>query len=146
MAITNETKYVTVRRLNRFKEKLDAEVSASLSDYAQKSELGGKEDKMAIVAVSSGTTALNAELNKYYRFDSNVGTLGITLPSVSGVTELKGIVFSFTTGSTPAVTFTSTGGVSIDYQTDYTINASIQYEINAIYNGSKWIIAYATIG
>ena len=206
MALTNETKYVTVRRLNRFKEKLDTEISDSLSDYAQKSELAtvatsgsyndltnkptiptvpdlskgtttgngnavtdisvsghtitltkdatfltshqdisGKEDVTAIQAVASGTT-LTAAFNTYYRFDYDVGTLGITLPSVSGVTGLKGIVFSFTTGSSPAVTFTSTGNVSIDYQTDYAIGASTQYEINAIYNGSKWIIAYATIG
>lgn len=108
-------------------------------------DISGNEDKMTVEAVASGTTTLNAELNKYYRFDYNVGTLGITLPSVSGVTELKSIVFSFTTGSTPAVTFTSTGGVSIDYQAYYSIIANTKYEINVLYNGSKWVISYAII-
>ena len=108
-------------------------------------DISGKEDVTAIQAVASGTT-LTAAFNTYYRFDYDVGTLGITLPSVSGVTRLKGIVFSFTTGSTPAVTFTSTGNVSIEYQAYYAISANTKYEINAIYNGSKWIIAYATIG
>lgn len=107
-------------------------------------DISGKEDVTAIQAVASGST-LSAALNKYYRFDYNVGTLAITLPSVSGVTGLKGIVFSFTTGSSPAVTFTSTGGVSIDYQAYYAIIANTKYEINVLYNGSKWIINYAII-
>jgi hypothetical protein len=31
MALTNETKYVTVRRLNRFKQKLDAKDPSALT-------------------------------------------------------------------------------------------------------------------
>lgn len=65
-------------------------------------DISGKEDKMAIIS-ASGTT-LNAEVGKYYRYDSTVNTLTITLPTITDNTKIQGLILNFTTGSTPAVT------------------------------------------
>lgn len=98
----------------------------------------------SVVSIASGTTVINAEINKYYNIAGEVGTLGITLPDMSSVTtKIKSVIFNFTTGSTPAVTFTS--GSPIDYFASYEIEADASYEIDALWNGSRWIIGAAEI-
>lgn len=87
MAITNETKYVTVRRLNRFKEKLDTEISDSLSDYAQKSEL-------ATVATSGSYNDLVDKPSNVSSFTNDAGylTQHQSLDNYYTKTEVNGIV------------------------------------------------------
>lgn len=100
-------------------------------------DISGKEDKMVVVAVDSGTT-LTAAVGNYYRFTYDVGTLDITLPTPTG-SNAQSVLFFMTTGASPAVTFTSTGNTI--YKNDgFVIDASTTYEINALWNGGAWVI------
>lgn len=117
---------------NEDKAKLD-----SLQNYDD----SACEKKMDIV-VSSGTE-LTAEVGKYYRFDSAVGTLAVTLPVPEVVTHLSNVILYLTTGTTPAVTITSDAPVV--YQEDFVIDAGVNYEINCLFNGTKWVIAQMSI-
>ena len=104
-------------------------------------ELQDKENKVEIV-VASGTT-LSAQVGKYYRFDTEVGTLAVTLPTPTDTTHLSNVILFLTTGSTPAITFTS---ANVLYQDGYEIEAETTYEINCLFNGSNWVIAAMKIG
>ena len=111
-------------------------------DAASVSEVNLKEDKVAITTTSSAS--LTAEVGKYYRYDSAVGTLAITLPVPSDTTYLSNIIFAFTTDTTTNVTFSSTA--TIKKQDGFEIEASSSYEVNAIYNGSYWALAAIKFG
>jgi len=109
-------------------------------------DVDAKENALVIETISSGTT-LTAAIGKYYKLTYNVGTLAVTLPTMAtNVTKPQGLILSFTTGSSPAVTISSAGSQTIEYFSDYEIKASKSYELNCMWNGSKWIIAYGTIG
>lgn len=114
-------------------------VSAFVNDagyLTSHQDISGKEDKIGITAGSG--TSLTASANTYYRFASAVGTLAVTLPVPSDTTHLSTVILCFTTGSSTAVTFTSSA--TIKYKDGYAIEASTMYEVNALYNGSEWII------
>ena len=101
--------------------------------------LQNKTDKVAIIS-SSGAT-LNAETGKYYRFDSAVGTLAITLNHTNDI-YIQQATFGFTTDSTASVTFSpSTISETIYYADGFEIEASKTYEVNALWNGASWMIA-----
>ena len=102
----------------------------------------GKKEEITSIIQSSGTT-LTAEVGKYYRFDVPVDTLAITLPTMTDTTTAKTIVFYLTAGSTPAVTFSSTHPVY--YSDGFEIAADSTYEVNALWNGTAWIVASVTI-
>ena len=102
-------------------------------------QVSGKEDKVAVVSASG--TALAAEVGKYYKFGSAVGTLAVALPSVSDATKVSSVVFGFTTGSSPAVTFTPPSGVPIFFSDGFSIESSSSYEVNALFNGTAWCLA-----
>ena len=106
--------------------------------------LAGYAHDTAIVAQSSSN--FTAEINKYYDFASAVGTMTVTLPSISNTGYTQGFIMHFTTGSSPALTFTSADSKAIEYYADYSIEASTTYEINCLFNGTKWTVAYAKIG
>jgi hypothetical protein len=117
------------------------ELAMALNGKANTSDLANKEDKADIVS-ASGTT-LTAEVGKYYTL-SNVGTLAITLPTIAaGTTKVQTVTFYIAAGSTPAVTFTSTH--SIYYSDGFEIAADSTYEVNALWNGTAWIVASVTI-
>lgn len=97
---------------------------------------------MEIVVVSG--TILNAEKNKYYRYDLEVNTLTVTLPNITDETSLQAVVLCFTTGSNPNVTFVSSNK-SIMYFENYKLEAGKAYELNCMYNGLKWIIGASQI-
>lgn len=97
------------------------------------------QKKLEIVA-ASGTT-LSASADKYYKFSADVDTLAVTL-NHSSSTYIQTIVFGFTAGTTPAVTFaTAVSGESIYYADGFSIEAGKTYEVNALWNGSNWMIA-----
>ena len=98
--------------------------------------------RMPIVSVPSGTTQLTVEPDKYYSIAGSVGTLAVTLPDLSGATKLQSVMLSFTAGSSPAVTFTAAGSAVISYFSGYAIEAGKNYELNLLFNGTKWIVAY----
>jgi hypothetical protein len=105
------------------------------------SALQDKENKIDIVAASG--TALTAQVGKYYRFDAEVGTLAVTLPTPTDTTHLSNVILFLTTGSTPAITITS---ANVLYQDGYEIEAETTYEINCLFNGANWVIATMKIG
>ena len=84
------------------------------------------------------TTALTASVGKYYNCAS-VGTLNITLPTPSG-NQVTTISFFIQSGANPAVTFTSQGN-SIYLSDGFLIEANSTYEVNALWNGTYWLIA-----
>ena len=113
-----------------------------VSSDAVYTALEGKEDVTPIVAQSSAISTLTAEVGKYYRFDVAVETLVITLPTMTGVTNVKTITFYMTGGTTPGVTWTSTHNV---YLADFIIESGKTYEVNAAWNGASWIVAAVNI-
>ena len=135
----------------------DAEAQAALAEFNIASEAdvrsivstydspGSSVATGNIVPVASGTTALSAEIGKYYRFGGSVGTLAITLPSVTGYNRIVGFMVQMTTGSDPAVTITATGNVPIKYYENFVVVANTSYELNFIYNGNTWVVAYGII-
>lgn len=110
--------------------------------FATKEELQAVQQRMPIVSVPSGTTQLTVETDKYYSIAGSVGTLSVTLPDLSGTTKLQSVMLSFTAGSSPNVTFTAAGSAAISYFSGYAIEAGKNYELNLLFNGTKWIVAY----
>lgn len=106
--------------------------------------LAGKQDKMSIVQVASSTT-LSAVVGNYYRLD-NVGTLAITLPTITGATQLQAIKFLLVCGSSALVTFVPQGSETILYQEDFVLEADTTYEVTALWNGSEWTLSRVIYG
>lgn len=105
----------------------------------------GESGGMSITGVTGNS--LSALANKYYKFSSAVNTLAITLPAMASATSIKGFCVNFTTGGTPNITFTSADNKTISYFDSYpdTWGLNSEYEINCMYNGTKWIIAAAVV-
>lgn len=97
-----------------------------------------------VISAQSGTT-LTAAMNTYYTYSSAVTSLAITLPSISSATAVSGFVVNLTTGSSISLTVTAAGGESIKMYSGLTIEASKEYELNFIWNGSEWIVAYGEV-
>ena len=115
------------------------ELATLLAGKASTQELAGKEDITPIEAVASGTTAITAQVNKYYEVAGEVGTLAITLPTPTDLTKVSMVVVHLTAGTTPNVVIGSEA--TIDYSAAYDISANKEYEINCLFNGDKWIVA-----
>lgn len=94
--------------------------------------------------IASGTTTLNAEIGKYYVFAGTVGTLAIALPIPADVTKVYNIGFYMTTGASANVTF-SNSGTTVKYYDGFVIDNSKTVEVNALWNGQNWVLAYANI-
>ena len=119
-------------------------VSAFTNDagyLTQHQDISGKEDRMGIAATTD--TSLAAVVGTYYRFTADVGTLTVTLPTVTDTTKVASIVFYLTTGASPAVTFTSTH--SVVYQEGFSLDAGKTYEIKCLFNGVAWVLMAAEI-
>lgn len=116
-------------------------VSAFNNDagYITASDVADKQDKMFIVQVASGITAINAAVNTYYEVAGEVGVLAITLPTPTDLTKVAMVVIHLLAGTTPNVVIGSTA--VIDYSAAYDISAGNEYEINCLFNGDKWIVA-----
>ena len=106
-------------------------------------QLDNKEDKTDIVVKSTAISTLTTEVGKYYRLDTPVETLAITLPTMTDNSIVKSVVLYLTGGTTPAVTFTSTHDVY--YADGFEIESGSTYEVNALWNGAAWIVASVTI-
>lgn len=102
------------------------------------------EHKPTVVAVDgSQVSTINAEIGTYY-VCSSVGTMAITLPTISDHTHVVSVLFNITTGATPAVTFTGGTGVAIAYSDGFALDASTEYEVNCLFNGTKWLVTATT--
>lgn len=115
-----------------------------ISDEKGNPEWGTGSDSQAVIESVSGET-LTALVNRYYRFDSPINTLAVTLPAIPTEENprIKSIVLSFTTGDSPQVTISA--DADIEYFSGYSIEADTTYELNLLFNGSKWIVAYGVV-
>ena len=106
-----------------------------------------EEATVEIVVVSAGEQQINAAPGCFYRCDGEVENLEINLESALDVlgedTTLKSIGFQFTTGSAPQVELTC--GKEIEYYSGFAIEPNTTYEINAMWNGKKWVVAYGIV-
>ena len=144
VGINTTAKCVTVVKIG-----VDCNVYAQHKDYVRinyqtmeevftvNGELSGKEDKVSVAAIS-GTT-LAAAVGTYY-VGASVGTLAVTLPTVSDATHVAAVVLNIATGSSPNITFAAATGVTISYSKGFALDASKEYEVNCLWQGTKWII------
>lgn len=118
-------------------------VSAFNNDagYITASDVAAKQDKMTIVQVASGTTAINAAVNTYYEVAGEVGALAITLPTPTDLTKVSMIVIHLTAGTNPNVVIGAVDNPQPDFAAAYDISANKEYEINCLFNGDKWVVA-----
>lgn len=115
-----------------------------MSVQSAKSKVKDKENIIPIVAVLPNTDDLSINVGTYYRFDEPINTLNIKLPIVrNDINKLESSILLFTTGDTPAVTITSNSNIS--YFSGYSIEPNTTYEINLMFNGAKWIVAYGVV-
>lgn len=118
-----------------------------MSTYAKVSQINTqlalKRDVIPIVSttVTSGGS-LNLSANTYYNITSSLTTATFVLPTISG-NYAESVILYFTTGNNPTITFSSS--LPVYYTDTYSIEAGTTYEVNAMCNGSAWIIASGTI-
>lgn len=99
---------------------------------------------LTIVPVDVGAPSLAAQVGNYYLFGGEVGTMAITLPILLSQTKVKGCVLSITTGASPNISITAAAGISwFDGWEGFA--ASTSYEINAIYNGQRWVLSHSVV-
>ena len=120
----------------------DGKIQASATTVlANTSEVGGKEDKMAIDSTAK-TASFTASVGNYYTVNiAASGSVTITLTTPTDNTHISNAVFLVTTSTSPALTFAAASGVDIYVSSSYSIEASKIYEINALWNGTNWSIA-----
>lgn len=102
-------------------------------------DLEGYEQKMTLETVDTETLA--AECGHYYRFDSAVNKLTVTLPDMEGVQEIADVMLCLETGSAPQVVIEALDETEIMYRPDYSIEGGRKYEVYMFYNGKNWIVA-----
>lgn len=107
----------------------------------QHQDISGKEDLTTIVPVTTEMSALTTDVGKYYRIDVPVETLAVTLPAMTDNTTVRTVVIYLTAGTTPAITITSADSKDVYYQDGFEIETGSTYEINALFNGSAWVVA-----
>ena len=108
------------------------------SGFVTSEDLAQKEDKMPLINVT-GTT-LDASSSNYYRIN-NVGTLTITLPTITGSTRLQAITFLLICGASARIKFLPQGSETIMYQEGFVIDINSTYEVTALWNGSEWTLS-----
>ena len=102
--------------------------------------------KVAIVSCTTSALPQTLSIDTLYNITNAVTTMTLNLPSVSNSTYASGMEVFFTTGSgTPSVTITPASGDTVAYFSGYQISASKSYELNIMWNGAKWVVAYAVI-
>ena len=99
--------------------------------------------KTSIVQESGST--LTAAMNTIYTYSLSVTTLDVTLPSISDTTIADSIIIFLTTGTSPSITFSSADSTTILYYDEYELKDDTMYEINALYQGSAWVIGACKI-
>lgn len=107
--------------------------------------LNRKADKMPVNAYNVIPVTFEPSENTYNRFDVAVDTLAVNLPAIADTSKVQGLVLSLTTGTNPNITFVTSDGSSVLYFDGYNIEANKTYEINCLFNGRNWIVAYGVI-
>jgi len=99
------------------------------------------QEKSNLIA-ASGTT-LEAEIDRYYRFDTAVTELNVVLPIIENPSWFDGFMIMLTTGTDPNINFISNKNVYA--QSGSTFESNTTYELNLVYNGNSWILATSKI-
>lgn len=136
--------------LNTRKLDASAYTPTDLSNYYTKSQTSGateistaldaKENALVIDSTAK-TSSFNAEVGKYYIVNvPNDGSVTVTLPTSNmSSTNVQSIVFLVTLGTgTASISFTP-----IAFRTEgfNDMTAGNTYEVNALWNGTNWIMA-----
>ena len=103
-----------------------------------------KENK---ILIETSLPVGDLSLNTYYALSTALtGSTTITLPTVTDTTHINSIMLQFDTDSGfTDLTITPPTGVAISYYDGYWLEASKSYELNIMFNGIKWIVAYAVV-
>lgn len=94
------------------------------------------------IVPSSGST-LTAEVGKYYRYDTIVNSLTVTLPSTALFTSTQKITIYFQANVSNALTLSSSN--NIKYMNGYDIQSGSTYEVTIMWNGHSWIVTLIEI-
>lgn len=136
--------------LNERKMDTTAYTPTDLSNYYTKSQtsgateistaLGTKEETVEIDSTAK-TSSFSAEVGKYYIVNvPNDGSVTVTLPTSNmSSTNVQNIIFLVTLGSGNAsIIFTPIAFATEGFNN---MAASSTYEVNALWNGTNWIVA-----
>ena len=105
------------------------------------------QKKVTLVEKSSAVATLAPAVDTYTRLNAAVGTLEVTLPAINASTNTYAVslMIYLETGAAPAVTFVSADNRPIVYYDGFALDANAKYEVSALFNGSKWVLANGTI-
>lgn len=103
-------------------------------------------DKVTSIVPSTATPdmTISVEPAKYYRIDGDISKLEIKILPLLNTTQIQSMIINFTTGAAPAVSITCEDK-EIKYYAGYNITSWTTYEINLMFNGAYWIVAYGVI-
>lgn len=105
------------------------------------------QKKVTLVSEASAVATLAPAVDTYTRLNAAVGTLEVTLPAINSSknTYAVSLMIYMETGAAPAVTFVSADNRPIVYYDGFALDANAKYEVSALFNGSKWVLANGTI-
>lgn len=105
------------------------------------------QKKVTLVSEASAVATLAPAVDTYTRLNAAVGTLEVTLPAINSSTNTYAVslMIYLETGASPAVTFVSADNRPIVYYDGFALDANAKYEVSALFNGSKWVLANGTI-
>ena len=128
-----------------------AESSLQLAIAAETSRATNAEaalqTKVSLVEEASAVATLAPAVDTYTRLNAAVGTLEVTLPAINASTNTHAVslMIYMETGASPAVTFVSADNRPIVYYDGFALDANAKYEVSALFNGVKWVLANGTI-
>ena len=108
-------------------------------------DLSGYCRKMGIVELDVAAASQNLVDNTYYDIEAAVGTANFVLPSMTDDGYVHSIMLKFTTSSTPQITFSSADSATIEYILGWGFDPSAKYEVNCLFDGTKWTLTYGRI-
>lgn len=125
-----------------------ADLAQAKTDISSlQTSVAGKQDKVTLVEEASAVATLAPAVDTYTRLNAAVGTLEVTLPAINSSTNTYAVslMIYMETGASPAVTFVSADNKPIVYYDGFALDANAKYEVSALFNGSKWVLAHGTI-
>lgn len=131
-------------QLNSDIEDSELAISNSLNDL--NTRVSSKQGNIEIEVVPNNATQVLAYVDKYYRFDYKVSDLTVLLQTPSNATTLKSVILYFTMDSSiTGINFVSLDNVPVAFFDGYQIDPDTTYEVNCLYNGNSWIVAYGIV-
>jgi len=111
--------------------------------YAALQGVGG--GNMQIVTEGSATT-ISPIADKYYVLTYDVETLTVNLPNLAAESSIKGFVLFFHVGTYQSITINpAASGQNVYYYDGFEFADDTTYEMNFVWNGAGWIVAYGIV-